>query len=157
MVHSNMRTSWLMALFFTSYFHPMETLIPFSTGTSRLCLRTHFSIEEHYIKKQRPLNFPSHTFRELIWSWQLVELNSQDLHLLFSAPIPIPVPPAYLSTCIIALVTLEALLILVRLLMLYEGIPLMEYCVAIATLLALLDVGMLLSQVDTWEQTNRRL
>lgn len=54
-----------------------------------------------------------------------------------------------LSACIIALVTLEALLILVRLLMLYEGIPLMEHCIAVATLLALLNVGMLLSQVDT--------
>lgn len=60
-----------------------------------------------------------------------------------------PVSPAYLSACIIALVTLEALLILVRLLMLYEGIPLMKHSVTIATLFALFDVGMLLSQMDT--------
>lgn len=60
-----------------------------------------------------------------------------------------PVPPAYLSARIIALVTLEALLILVRLLMLYKGIPLMKDGVTVAALLALFDVGMLLSQMDT--------
>lgn len=54
-----------------------------------------------------------------------------------------------LSAGVITLVTFEALLILVGLLMLDEGIPLMEHSITVATLLALLNVGMLLPQVDT--------
>lgn len=54
-----------------------------------------------------------------------------------------------LSACVITLVTLEALLVLVRLLMLYEGIAFMKHSITIATLLALFNVGMLLSQMNT--------
>lgn len=66
-------------------------------------------------------------------------------------------PPAYLSAGIITLVTLEALLVLVGLLMLDEGIPLMEHSVTVATLFALLNVGMLLPQVDTYGKNNQKL
>lgn len=66
-------------------------------------------------------------------------------------------PPAHLSAGIITLVTLEALLVLVGLLMLDEGIPLMEHSVTVATLLALLNVGMLLPQVDTYRKKNQKL
>lgn len=55
----------------------------------------------------------------------------------------------YLSASVITLVTLKALLVLVRLLMLDEGIALMKHSIAVSTFLALLNVGMLLSQVDT--------
>lgn len=54
-----------------------------------------------------------------------------------------------LSTSVITLVALKALLVLVRLLMLDEGIALMEHRITVTTLLALLNIGMLLSQVDT--------
>lgn len=68
-----------------------------------------------------------------------------------------PEAPAYLSAGIITLVTLEALLVLVGLLMLDEGIPLMEHSVTVATLLALLDVGMLLPQVDTYRKRYQKV
>lgn len=58
----------------------------------------------------------------------------------------------YLSASVITLVTLKALLILVWLLMLNEGIALMKHSIAVSALLALLNIGMLLSQVDTWKQ-----
>lgn len=65
-------------------------------------------------------------------------------------------PPAHLSAGIITLVTLEALLVLVGLLMLDEGIPLVEHGVTVATLLALLNVGMLLPQVDTCRKKHQK-
>lgn len=58
--------------------------------------------------------------------------------------------PADLSAGVVTLVALEALLVLVGLLMLDEGVALMEDGLAVATLPALLDVGVLLTQVNTW-------
>lgn len=54
-----------------------------------------------------------------------------------------------LSACIITLVTLEALLVLVRFLVLDESVSLMEHSITVTALLALLNVGMLLSQMNT--------
>lgn len=55
----------------------------------------------------------------------------------------------YLSARVVALVTFEALLIFVRLLVLDECVSLVEHGVTVTTLLALLNVGMLLPQMDT--------
>lgn len=58
----------------------------------------------------------------------------------------------YLFTCIIAKFAFETFLILVRFLMLYEGISLMEDCITITALFAWLKIGMLFSQMNTWEE-----
>lgn len=110
---------------------------------------------KHYTKQHRPPNFSFTPFKrrgELIWSWQsnlTAKISTSFFNLLFQCSEGVPVPPAYLSACVITLVTLEALLILVRLLMLYEGIAFMKHSITIATLLALFNVGMLLSQMNT--------
>lgn len=54
-----------------------------------------------------------------------------------------------LTARIVTLITLEALLIFVRLLMLDESIALMEHRITVTTLPALLNVGMLLTEVHT--------
>ena len=54
-----------------------------------------------------------------------------------------------LPASVVALVALEALLVLVGLLVLDEGVALMEHSLAVAALPALLDVGVLLAQVHT--------
>lgn len=55
-----------------------------------------------------------------------------------------------LSACIVTLVTLEAFLILVGLLVLDKSIALMKHSLTVTALPALLDVGMLLAQMHTW-------
>ena len=57
---------------------------------------------------------------------------------------------ALLPTAVVAHVALEALLVLVGLLVLDEGIALVEHGVAVATLLARLDKRVLLSQMNAW-------
>lgn len=57
--------------------------------------------------------------------------------------------PTDLSAGVVTLVTLETLLVLVGLLVLNEGVALMENSLAVATLPALLDVRVLLTQVNT--------
>lgn len=54
-----------------------------------------------------------------------------------------------LSAGVVTLVTLETLLVLVGLLVLNEGVALMENSLAVATLPALFDVRVLLTQVNT--------
>lgn len=54
-----------------------------------------------------------------------------------------------LSAGVVTLVTLEPLLVLVGLLVLNEGVALMENSLAVATLPALFDVRVLLTQVNT--------
>lgn len=54
-----------------------------------------------------------------------------------------------LTARIVTLVTLEAFLIFVGLLMLDESIALMEHRITITTLPALLNIGMLLTEVHT--------
>lgn len=54
-----------------------------------------------------------------------------------------------LTARIVTLVTLEAFLIFVGLLMLDESIALMEHRITVTTLSALLNVGMLLTEVHT--------
>lgn len=107
---------------------------------------------------QAAQTFPNFSFTpfkrrgELIWSWQsnlTAKISTSCCYLLLQCSERVPVPPAYLSACVITLVTLEALLVLVRLLMLYEGIAFMKHSITIATLLALFNVGMLLSQMNT--------
>lgn len=129
-------------------------LITSSTDTQRLwliCLRRYCSTGgKHYTKQHRPPNFSFTPFKrgELIWSWQsnlTAKISTSCCYLLLQCS----VPPAYLSARVITLVTLEALLVLVRLLMLYEGIAFMKHSITIATLLALFNVGMLLSQMNT--------
>lgn len=57
--------------------------------------------------------------------------------------------PSDLTTCIVTLITLEAFLIFVGLLMLDESIALMEHCITVTALPALLNVGMLLTEMHT--------
>lgn len=54
-----------------------------------------------------------------------------------------------LTACIVTLITLEAFLIFVGLLMLDESIALMEHRITVAALPALLNVGMLLTEMHT--------
>ena len=55
-----------------------------------------------------------------------------------------------LSTAVVTHVTLEALLVLVGLLVLDEGVALVEEGVTVATLLARLDKRVLLAQMNPW-------
>lgn len=54
-----------------------------------------------------------------------------------------------LTACIVTLITFKAFLIFVGLLMLDESIALMEHCITVTALPALLNVGMLLTEMHT--------
>lgn len=60
--------------------------------------------------------------------------------------------PTHLSAAIVALVTLETLLVFVGLLVLNESVALVKDGVTVAAFLSHLDKWMLLSQVNTWER-----
>ena len=63
---------------------------------------------------------------------------------------------AFLPTAVVAHVTLEALLVLVGLLVLDEGVALVEEGIAVATLLARLDKRVLLAQMNAWPGRDTR-
>lgn len=73
---AGMQEHRLMALSSPSHFLPIWALIPLPTATSRLWLRK-YREALHQEAKATELSFtPFKRFTELIWSWQLVKLNS---------------------------------------------------------------------------------
>lgn len=83
-----------------------------------------------------------------------IKLNKSDFHTLqLTNAYAEQLKPFHklsdLTARIVTLVTLEAFLIFVGLLMLDESIALMEHRITVTTLSALLNVGMLLTEVHT--------